>query len=453
MRPEAWLFGSSFKGLGDESRVAVMKIKIIEAADQLGLGGTELALENFCRYLDRAKFAISAVGFRKGGVREAILRDLGLEVIIVGEDRPLWENLLRRTDVLHWHGSGHLAADVFEPVARIRPPLVIQTNVFGLSDNSSFYETIDCDLYVSKMCLVRRVSEDGENHDKFHNKRLLLYNPVDLSRLNQNMPSPDEIQTFKHSKDLNGSLIIGSISRPADGLIDPLVFNTLDYLRHEIPNIKLLLIGATPSLLTKTKKTSLAKYIRVFSPTLNLKELLKYYCSIDVYLSASSEGHSFGMNIAEAMSCGLPVVAISTPNGCNAQIELVDNGKTGCVVGPYPRVIASVIRKLLMNPEKLREMGKTAKLKVKVYGADGITRSLENLIHHKIGLRIDRQDGLDDSLPPPWSPDIDADYRRRLADVFAQPRLDDRLRKTMEEYGGSCKIKMSRILKRVVNAK
>jgi hypothetical protein len=35
----------------------MMKIRIIEAADQLGVGGTELAMENFCRYLAGPKFA------------------------------------------------------------------------------------------------------------------------------------------------------------------------------------------------------------------------------------------------------------------------------------------------------------------------------------------------------------------------------------------------------------
>ena len=62
----------------------------------------------------------------------------------------------------------------------------------------------------------------------------------------------------------------------------------------------------------------------------------------------------FGLSIAEAMACGLPVVATN----CSAIPELIDEGKGGFLCPPGDvAVFAEKLNILAGSPEMRREMG------------------------------------------------------------------------------------------------
>lgn len=423
------------------------KIRIIEAADQLGIGGTELALENFCRNLDKSRFAITVAGFREGGVREEILRHLGFEVIIANADAEIWRNLLQNADVLHWHGCGILAADVFEPIRQAKPALVIQTNVFGLADESAYYDLVDLDLYISEMCLVRRAWGYNGNFDRMKHKCSVLYYPVDLDRLEKNMPSAREVAACRKELGLGHAPTVGRTGRSVDK-IHPVSFHMMRRLIRWIPEVKFLLVGYTEAMQELAAKLGIQDHFVWVEPTADLKTLLTYYRSMDVYLGTSIMGESFGMSIAEAMTCRLPVVAVSTPHADNAQIELVDNRKTGLVVEAYPRLVALACQELLLNDQRRQEMGEAGFRKVRTFSADLITRALENIILQKMG-RVNQgsiKNPTDDLLPARWDRQMEAEYRRRLADVYARPRCTDKLGLELRHFGARLKSKISRTL-------
>ena len=61
-------------------------------------------------------------------------------------------------------------------------------------------------------------------------------------------------------------------------------------------------------------------------------ELAAFYGSLDALAHANDTGESFGLVIAEAMACGLPVVTHPCPGERdNAQLDLVQDGVTGFV--------------------------------------------------------------------------------------------------------------------------
>lgn len=61
----------------------------------------------------------------------------------------------------------------------------------------------------------------------------------------------------------------------------------------------------------------------VVVPRINGAEALSsFYSACDVTMNFSPIGESFGYGIAESMSCGTPVIALSKPRNDNAQIEL-----------------------------------------------------------------------------------------------------------------------------------
>tara|TARA_Y100000310_G_scaffold339012_1_gene430331 strand:- start:1291 stop:2634 length:1344 start_codon:yes stop_codon:yes gene_type:complete len=75
-----------------------------------------------------------------------------------------------------------------------------------------------------------------------------------------------------------------------------------------------------------------------------------YYCAADVYIHIALE-ESFSLAIAEAMSCGLPIIA----SNVGAIPELIVDGKNGFLVQPEsPKEIVHKLEILLTN-DKLRE--------------------------------------------------------------------------------------------------
>ena len=62
----------------------------------------------------------------------------------------------------------------------------------------------------------------------------------------------------------------------------------------------------------------------------------------------------------EAMASGLPIITTPIP----AQAELVEDGVSGLLVPPAPHLLALVLRRLSVNPERARQMGAAARARV-----------------------------------------------------------------------------------------
>jgi L-malate glycosyltransferase len=84
------------------------------------------------------------------------------------------------------------------------------------------------------------------------------------------------------------------------------------------------------------------------------------YRSSDILVSPTTR-EGFGLSIAEAMACGLPVVA----SNCSAVPELIDDGLGGflCPVGDV-KAFAEKINLLASTPELRRQMGEYNRAKV-----------------------------------------------------------------------------------------
>jgi glycosyltransferase involved in cell wall biosynthesis len=97
-----------------------------------------------------------------------------------------------------------------------------------------------------------------------------------------------------------------------------------------------------------------------YTGRLSNDELVRLYGRSQVLVSPSLyEG--FGLPAAEAMACGLPVVATSA----GAFPEVIDDGVTGILVPPAdPRALAEAIRRLLIDPDLCRRMGEAGRRRV-----------------------------------------------------------------------------------------
>ena len=101
----------------------------------------------------------------------------------------------------------------------------------------------------------------------------------------------------------------------------------------------------------------------------------------DLYLLLS-EHESFGLTSLEAMSCGVPVVGTSG-SGMN---EFLGDDKAGLLfnVGDIPSMVEGCI-KILTNPEKASQMGKSGRKKViKHYSKEHVVGLYEDLYRRVI---------------------------------------------------------------------
>jgi glycosyltransferase involved in cell wall biosynthesis len=83
------------------------------------------------------------------------------------------------------------------------------------------------------------------------------------------------------------------------------------------------------------------------------KDMPRHYQQADLFVLPSRR-ESFGLVLAEAMACGLPVVATTA----GAIPEVVEDGATGLLVQPGDtRRLADAVNSLLEDPERMRDMG------------------------------------------------------------------------------------------------
>lgn len=108
----------------------------------------------------------------------------------------------------------------------------------------------------------------------------------------------------------------------------------------------------------------------------SIEDMPALYRNSDILLFPTIR-EGFGLVAAEAMSCGLPVVATD----CSSLPELIDDGKGGylCPLGDVD-AFADKIRLLAENPQLRRNMGKYNRAKVeKMFTLDRMVRQYQEL--------------------------------------------------------------------------
>ena len=125
----------------------------------------------------------------------------------------------------------------------------------------------------------------------------------------------------------------------------------------KLPDAELLFIGR----IAPNMKPVLARYDGSFThiPHVPHTSLRHYYANSDVFALASIED-GFGYVCAEAMGCGLPVIATVNTGGS----ELLEEGVTGFKVPiRSPEAIAEKIRLIYCDRQKLKAMSEAARSK------------------------------------------------------------------------------------------
>ncbi|HMS22180.1 MAG TPA: glycosyltransferase [Candidatus Levybacteria bacterium] len=175
---------------------------------------------------------------------------------------------------------------------------------------------------------------------------------------------------LKISKNTKILLYVGRLGREKS--VEFLIKSFQHVLKKE-PNTALVLIGGGPDkdvLVELAKKLKVEK--KVYLPGfIEQKCMPQVYSDSDIFLF-SSKTETQGMAPIEAMTSGLPVVAVQD----KTMQELIRDGENGYLTSRNNGDFAKKILLLLKNDEKRDEMGKKAQASTKKYSLAETTKQL-----------------------------------------------------------------------------
>lgn len=274
-------------------------MKIVHYAHQLGVGGTEKCMQYLLEYLHKAGHDCYALHSRiktdaAGGYREKLIQEfLGVEKVIAHSTEEEFFSIMEelRPDIFHVHRSGR--PNEFPVVPRLRPLTrrCVETNVFGGVDRT---DIIDLTLYVNKYLL-----KSGRS---LRRKTGYLYNPVKPPSHHENLRASLGISL--------DTFVMGRIGRPDDYIFDPISLRALRVIEDEWNDNVLYLVQSPPPAMIKTAhELGLKKLMFMTEPIVSDYDITSFFNTIDVLAHARRDGETFGLNIAESMIHGKPVVS------------------------------------------------------------------------------------------------------------------------------------------------
>ena len=368
-----------------------MSTKIIFHLNSLGYGGTEKAVLTFCQNLDRSKYSCFIfVNYKKSPLRYLRYRILSFFsnraknkfikkfvsplvrkeqfANVVGEANLWIGNLVEffkfvdetKPDILHFNRGDW--SDYYDRIIVDLPDNIhcVETNIFGKPPSDSYLNRLDKIYFVSHWLI---------NKSNWHkSKGKVLFNPIKAPATSENLRDKLGIPS--------DVFVMGRISRP--DLVDDLFL--IDMLK-DFTGKKFVLIIVAGSDQLKRAATGVESVI-FLEPTINEVLLSKFYNTIDILLHHRIDGETFGMNIAEGMMHGKPVIS-HLSHVDNAQAELLDEKEDG-VVGFVSKEhdmkeYVSNIKKFMEDPDLLKNASDNAHRRAfRLFHEAVVTKELES---------------------------------------------------------------------------
>ncbi|MFH1742624.1 MAG: N-acetyl-alpha-D-glucosaminyl L-malate synthase BshA [bacterium] len=201
----------------------------------------------------------------------------------------------------------------------------------------------------------------------------VIYNPIDTD-----LYSPPKNRAARDSQVQR--LVHISNFRPVKRIHDAI--KVFDLIRYVVPS-RLLFVGKGPDRSTAemlVERLGLSDCVEFLGAVLHADDILK---RADLLLS-TSEKESFGLTIAEAMACEVPVVATNV----GGVPEVVEDGVSGKLV-PLGNVqsMAQAAIEILQDPARAREMGRAGRQRViERFEQNKIVKQYEDLYQRVLNL-------------------------------------------------------------------
>ncbi|UZP68931.1 glycosyltransferase family 4 protein [Desulfovibrio mangrovi] len=355
--------------------MTVNKIRVLHVVQGLGAGGTEKVMQLLACYTAPERFAV-AVHSPADGPRAGLLRQAGIQTYVGGDVAAVLERL--RPHIIHVHRGGWPEPVLMRPLRLYRQTMhrqgrkavLVETNVFGRHDDSPGGAALDATFFVSRFCAHRYGQVEGIAVAP--PRYQVLYNPVDTDFFAAHALPPEQRDYARP--------VIGRISRPDPGKWSALALEFLPATVRALPDMRYRIVGGIDEAHRYVAEQGLEDNVEFCAPVLTDGELVTFFDSISLLAHANDTGESFGLVIAEAMACGLPVVTHPAAGlRDNAQLELVEHGITGLVARSAEEYAEAVLH-LLRHPDEARRMGMAGREKAqRLFRVQTVVRKLEQI--------------------------------------------------------------------------
>jgi len=329
----------------------------------LSYAGTQKNLQILAKYLDKEKYEVFFMYSPKNhSERRGYLENTGIKLIDfdyedIQKDLPFWVSGMKphifdvikdnNINLLVTTGPGYPEF----PTANITRLPIIFINVFGSVSvqkniakhvcNSNLTANTIRPCITSDKVEVMYVPSEGPSEDSFERGRNLR---IKLS-ISEN------------------EFIFGRIGRPDDNIFDPIGINAFKEAVKEYSNCHYLIVAPSPKLIQIVEEEKIPNVH--FLPLIpNEKDIWAFHNAIDVLAHFRKDGETCGLNIAESMMCGKPIISHKSIIW-NAHLEYLDNTFSRVAeiddANQYTEYMKEFIQ--LKRNGRLFEMGKKAKEK------------------------------------------------------------------------------------------
>ncbi|MEK7597711.1 MAG: glycosyltransferase family 4 protein [Patescibacteria group bacterium] len=165
---------------------------------------------------------------------------------------------------------------------------------------------------------------------------------------------------------------------PRKGLM--ILLKTLKELIKDVPNIKLIVLGDGPHLITckeYVKDNKLGNFVE-FKGYITGKNKIKYYQKSDIFC-APYRNENFAITILEAMSCGIPIVGFDS-NGIK---EILSGYPDRDLIVPYKdtKLFEEAIKSLVLDDSKRKRIRKWLLKRREKYSWEKIAKETEEFYY------------------------------------------------------------------------
>lgn len=344
-----------------------MAIRVLHYLRHLGLGGTEKTCQLFFEHATRGEFEV-AVAYEKNGVHPRLeefkrgAKVSGGNFFMVdsyGEGKEPNPASLQavisyfKPSILHTYRSGYV--EFPEPGMHVQVPHFIETNVFGHYDSNIL---VSRSLFMSEWLMHNTLRQLAPISRSLLPRRFdFVNNPVEQPCTSARLPIRDRWG--------DNVIALGRVGRPDNGIYNSINVEAARLLRMQGYDVRFIVVAPPSNMVDDLAKYDIPFY--AIEPTTDPLVLSTAYNSMDIYAHARADGETFGVNIAEAMIHGLPVVthyarpSFQGMGVFQAQAELVDTSETGWVVNNTPAEYAEALKLLIDDRKMLADMGTAGK--------------------------------------------------------------------------------------------
>jgi glycosyltransferase involved in cell wall biosynthesis len=358
----------------------------------LSFGGTEKSLQIIAKYMDKNKYEIffmyspkNRKDFSKRSdgrmdyLKEKEIRFIPFDYDFFEEKWPYFISKMhphilkiiegKKIDILITSTDGHSEF----PINLIRDIPIILINIFGAP-------TLQKNIK-KNICISHEVAQKISG--------IVSKNKVNVIYIQSEEPISESVEMGKKIREnfdiKETDFVFGRIGRADNEIFDSIGIEAFKKIQREYPNAHYIIISPPPILVEMVNKEKIHN-IHFLPPSSKELDIWGFHQSIDCLAHFRKDGESCGLNIAESMLCGKPIISHRS-HQWNAHIEYLDDDFSRIANIGNVDQYANFMRELIEDKKsgKIIEMGKKSRIKAEsLFLIKNNISKIENIVEEVI---------------------------------------------------------------------